>query len=141
MKNKLKSYTFNIGVILFAIGIMLRYILPEADGVLKSLPHILSGFGTGIIGVGVVLIFKKRAIESNPEKAKEYEINEKDERNILINEKASNVTWYVTLFTLAALSLAFLIMDNMKACLLSLGVLLAHKISLLICVNVFKKKL
>ena len=141
MKNKLKTYTFNIGVISFAVGILLRYILPETDGVLKSLPHILSGFGAGIMAVGVVFIFRKRAIERNPEKAKEYEINEKDERNIQINEKASYVAWYVTLFTLAALSLAFLIMDNMTACLLSLGVLFAHKISLLICVGVFRKKL
>ena len=140
MKNKLKSYTFNIGYISFAIGILLRHIFPEAEGILESLPHILSGFGAGIIGVGVVLIFRKRAIERNPEKAREYEIDEKDERNIQINEKASYATWHVTLFALAILSLAFLIMDNMIACLLSLGVLLVHKVSYLICVGVLKKK-
>ena len=141
MKNKLKSNIFNIGLLFFAIGIALRFIFHEANGVLESSPHILSGFGAGIMGVGVVLFFKKRAIESNPEKAKEYEINEKDERNIQINEKASHATWYVTLFALAILSLAFLIMDNIIGCLLALGVLLVHKISLLICVSILKKKL
>jgi len=141
MKNKLKSYTFSMGLVSFAIGITLRFIFPEADGVLESLPHILSGFGAGIMGVGVVLFFRKRAIESNPEKAKEYEINEKDERNIQINEKASNASWYVTLFALAILSLAFLIMDNIIGCFLALGVLLVHKISLMIFVSIFKKKL
>jgi uncharacterized membrane protein len=141
MKNKIKSYTFNVGIISLAVGIALRYIFPEAGGIPESLPHILSGFGAGIMGVGVVFIIRKRSIENNPQKAKEYEINEKDERNIQINEKAGYATWYVTLFTLAVLSLAFLIMDNMTACLLSLSVLLVHKISLMICVSIFKKKL
>jgi len=139
MKSKIRLYTFNAGIISLAVGIALRFIIPETGGVLEYLPHILSGFGAGIMGVGVVFIIRKRLIEKNPEKAKEYEINEKDERNIQINEKAGYATWYVTLFALAAMSLAFLIMENMIASLLSLGVLLVHKISLMICVRVFKK--
>jgi len=140
VKNKLKSYAFNIGVISLAVGIAFKYIFPEAGGILETLPHILSGFGTGIMAVGVVFIFHKKMIESDPDKAKAYEINEKDERNIQINEKASYAAWYVTLLALAALSLVFLVMGKMMACLLSISVLLVHKVSLLVCVGLFKKK-
>ena len=141
MSGKLRPYVFNAGILLFCAGIALRYIFPEAGGVLESLPHILSGFGAGIMGVGVIFLFRKRRIEADPEKAKQFEIDENDERNIRLKEKAGYAAWHITLFALAALSLTFLILDDRAACLLSLGVLLIHKISLVIFTYAYNKKM
>lgn len=141
MKKQPKSYILYMGIVIFAIGLLLRFLIPESDGAWQALPFVLTGFGAGIIGAGVVNIFRKRMIDNNPEKAKQYEIAEKDERNIRLREKAGYATWYTSLFILAALSLTFVILDYKVACFLSLGALFVHIISLFIYIYIYNKKI
>lgn len=141
MKNQPKSYIFYMGIIIFAIGLLLKFLIPESDGALQTLPFVLTGFGAGIIGVGVVNIFRKRMIDNNPQKAKQYEINEKDERNIRIREKSGYAAWYTTLFMLSAISLTFAILDYKAAGFISLGALFIHAISLFVYINIYNKKI
>ena len=141
MKNQPKTYIFNIGIIIFVVGLLLKFLIPESKGVLKALPFVLTGFGAGIIGVGVVNIIRKRLIDNNPQKAKLYEINEKDERNIRLREKAGYTTWYTTHFVLAANSLAFVVLNYKFAAFYSLGALFIHIIRLFVYIHIYNKKI
>lgn len=141
MKKQPKTYLFYMGIIVFVISILLKVLMPDAEGPLEALPYVLSGFGSGIIGVGVVSIIRKRKIKQNPEKAKLYEIAEKDERNIKLREKAGYASWHITLFLLAILSMAFVIFDYKMACWLTIGALFIHVISLFIFIAIYDKKL
>lgn len=141
MKKQAKSYIFYMGIIVFAVGLLLEFLIPASDGAFHTLPFVLTGFGAGIIGVGVVSIFRKRMIDNNPQKAKEYEINEKDERNIRIREKAGYATWYTTLFMLAVISLTFVVLDYMVAGFIVLGALFIHISSLFIYIYIYNRKI
>jgi uncharacterized membrane protein len=141
MKKQPKSYIFYLGIALFALGLLLTALLAEREGALAVLPHVLVGFGAGITGVGVVNLFRLKLIMKDPEKARQLEIEEKDERNIRLREKAGYATWYLTLFTLAALSLTLLILDYKTACLLAFGVLLTHAAALFIWIYVYNERL
>ena len=141
MKNQPKTYIFYMGMFIFGIGMLLKFIIPDVDGALQAMPFVLTGFGAGIIGVGVVNLFRKKIIENNPQKAKQYEIAEKDERNIILREKAGLATWYITLFTLAIIILTFVILDYKIASFVALGGLFIHIISLFVYINIFNKKL
>ena len=130
-----------MGIIIFAAGLLLKFIFPEESGAMQSLPFVLSGFGAGIIGVGVAGIFRKRAIENDPEKARQYEIAEKDERNIRIREKAGYATWYTTLFLLAIISLTLVVLNYTAAGFVALGALLIHGISFFVYTYLYSKKI
>lgn len=93
MKNQPRRYLLYIGIAIFAVGILLKHLFPAQEGAMQSLPFVLSGLGVGIISAGVANMLRKRKIEQNPEKAREYEIAEKDERNILLRGKAGYITW------------------------------------------------
>src|SRR5690554_7384137 len=89
MKKQPKTYMFYIGIIIFVIGLLLKFLIPESEGAMQSAPFVLTGFGAGIIGVGAAGIFRKKVFDKNPEKAKKYEIAEKDERNIRLRDRKS----------------------------------------------------
>lgn len=141
MKKQPKTYIFYMGIAIFTIGILLRFLVPEATGALRSLPFVLTGFGAGIVGVGIANLFRKRILEKNPEKAKEYEIAEKDERNVRLREKAGYATWYITLFVLAVLALTFIVLDYSVACWLTIGALFTHIFSLIVFIAIYNKKI
>ena len=141
MNKMLKDYAYGIGFVLLLIGLLLRHGFPDAGRVWELLPYFLSGAGTGLVGFGIVIIFRKRLRENNPAKAREYDINEKDERNISINEKASYVTAQVTFVALVILFIVFIVMNNIAAALMTAAVALIHKVSFLIGVHVLEKKL
>jgi hypothetical protein len=130
-----------MGIIIFLVGVLLEHLVSAPYGALRELPSVLSGFGAGITGVGVFNIFRKRMIDKDPQKAKQYEIYEKDERNIRIREKAGLTAWYSSLFMLAAVTLTFVVLNYKTAGFISLGALLFHIISLFIYIRVYNKKM
>ena len=141
MKKQPKPYILQMGIIVFVVGILLKFLFPASDGALHTLPFVLNGFGAGIVGVGVVTVLRKKVIDNDPQKAKQYEINEKDERNIRIREKAGYATWYTTLFVLSAVSLIFVVLEYNVACFISLGALFIHIISLFVYIRKYDKKI
>ena len=80
---------------LIAAAVLLGERAPEQISlVLFTLGGILMGFGA----VGIVL----SRIRLSPERQKEYERSETDERNVAIREKAAMSSWYWTLYMLWA---------------------------------------
>ena len=141
MNKKIKSYVFYIGVIIFVCGLLLKFIIPVSNETIRGLPFVLSGFGTGIIFVGIVGMYREKLLKNDPTKAKQFEIDENDERNISLREKAGYATWYISLLSLAGIILVFITLDNKLACGLTFGVLLIHIFGFQIMMHIYKKKI
>ena len=135
--NKLKSFIFYMGIALLLCGVVLAIVFNGSDGVMRILPFVMVGFGSGIIVVGVSFMIRHK----NPKLAKEYEINEKDERNIRLREKSGYSAWFITQFTLFAMVISFLLMDYKVPLWFALGALLIHNGSLLMGIFVHSKKI
>ena len=141
MKKQLKPYIFYVGIVIFAIGLLLNFIVAESDGISQSLTSVLIGLGAGITGGGVAGILLKKTLKNNPEKVKEYEIAEKDERNVRLREKAGYSAWYISVFMLAILSLIFLIFDYKLPCFITIGALFVQILSLFVFIYIYNKRL
>jgi anaerobic C4-dicarboxylate transporter len=141
MKKHLSTYIFYIGIGAFAAGLVLNALFGEMEGAIRTLSFVLTGFGTGIIIVGVINNFRIRRLKNDPEKAKQLEIDETDERNIRLREKAGYATWHSTMFIFAALTIAFSVLDNKIAFWVTLGALFVHIFSFNIFISVYNKKI
>ena len=102
----------------------------------------LLGFGISLSLVGmiffVVTIWMKK---KNPQKAKQIEIEGKDERNVKLLEKSGYATWYVTMLTLVVLNVILAGLGIMTAYWLALGVLTIHVSAFFICGYIYNKKM
>ena len=78
-----------LGVVSIVFGVFVYLRTPEDQHNLQRLMGMFTGFGTGILAVGVFLNIRRRL--TPPEKLREQEINQKDERNRQILLLASRV--------------------------------------------------
>lgn len=101
--------------------LLLVSILALASGFVMLKNHLLMGAGIPYIflGLGVCLfgtttgdIYKEWALNKTPEMKKQQEIEEKDERNIQIKEKAKSKGFDMVNYTLAPLMLAYAYMNE-----------------------------
>ncbi len=99
-----------IGFIIFIAGLVLAKLLPEMNGILKTLSYICVGVGAGIFGGNLGEAVKIRALIKNPQAAKQVEIEQKDERNNYISNKAKARAYDLMLYIYAAILLAFALM-------------------------------
>lgn len=100
-----------LGFIIFALGLMLAKSLSETDGVLKALPYICVGLGAGIFGGDLGEVIKIRTLAKNPQVAKQIEIEQRDERNRAIDNKAKARAYDLMIFAFSAILLAFALMQ------------------------------
>ena len=109
---KVSRYVFLavIGFIIFAVGLTLIKLLPDAEGILKTLPYICVGVGSGIFGGNLGTVFRNKAMFKNPQAAKQIEIEQKDERNQVIRNRAKARAYDLMIFVYAAILLAFALM-------------------------------
>jgi len=130
---KIKTVTFCIGILMLLSGVLLSI---SAGGVSKF-PFCMMGMGSGIVGVGVFYMLYYK----NAERVKEYEVNEKDERNIRLREKAGYTTWFITQFVLCVMVLTFLILDYGTPLWIALGALFIHNAGFIVSVAVHDKNM
>jgi len=86
------------------------------------------------------ILFRKNK-NSSPEAARQLEIDEKDERNIRIKEKAGYASWHTTLIILVVMALIFVFINNPTGYWLAAGALVLHKIMLMIFTSIYNKKM
>ena len=99
-----------IGFIIFGGGLVLIKLLPEANGILKTLPYLCVGVGAGIFGGNLGTVIKNKTMLKNPQAAKQIEIDQKDERNNAIINKAKARAYDLMIYIYAAIILAFTLM-------------------------------
>lgn len=100
-----------IGFIIFCVGLALIKLSQDAEGILKTLPYICVGIGAGILGGNLGTAFKNKAMLKNPQAARQMEIEQKDERNQAISNKAKARVYDLMIFVYAAIILAFALMQ------------------------------
>jgi len=80
------------GVILIIAGILLAIFYTVPYGVMPALPFALGGVGLGAFGGGLSGVISVCIMKKDPGLAKQVEIEENDERNITIENKAKAKT-------------------------------------------------
>lgn len=98
-----KIMTF-IGLALLLGGLYMIKKNIFSDGVA---PYLLLGFGCGVFGHGVGETLSRSARKSNPEFNHQVEIEENDERNIALREKAQAKAYNIMIPVFGSLFVAF----------------------------------
>lgn len=99
-----------IGFVIFGAGLVLLKLLPDTDGILKTLPYICVGVGAGVFGGNIGTVIQIKIALKNPQVAKQAEIEEKDERNRAISNKAKAKTYDLMIFVYTAMLFTFALM-------------------------------
>lgn len=113
MKNKnMRCYIIYslIGFLILASGAVLGKLSTDTKGIMLALPYVLIGIGCGIFGQNLGTVFSIRAAEKNPKLAKQMEIEQKDERNIYILNKAKAKSYDLMIMVFGALIIALALM-------------------------------
>ncbi|MDD4772997.1 MAG: hypothetical protein PHZ09_05260 [Eubacteriales bacterium] len=98
------------GFMLLTAGLILAVSLPDAQNIMRTLPYIMIGIGSGIFGVNLGAAIQNHLLKKDPRAARQLEIETKDERNIAINTKAKAKAYDLGLMVFGALILAFALM-------------------------------
>lgn len=105
--NKQKKFGLlwlSIGAALFIAGLLLQE---------TGCSGYISGFGGGLIGVGLARLLRVHRISRDPERAADYEASLKDERTAYVANKARSMAFLISIYTqLAGGLLAILIFDQ-----------------------------
>lgn len=110
MKRAKNIWLSVLGVALIAAGIYLIRTVPDPQGILRALPFLLVGFGCGIFGHGLGELLAKKAAESDPETARRMEIDQTDERNVMIGNMAKAKGYDMMTYVFGALMVSFAVM-------------------------------
>lgn len=112
MKKSVSAYLLVIaGVVLLAGSLYFIRTVQDPQGVLRTLPFICIGLGSGMFGSGMGELIGRRALKNSPTIAKQMEINKNDERNIAIANRAKAKAYDMMIFVFGALMLAFALME------------------------------
>ncbi|MCL2810759.1 MAG: hypothetical protein FWD25_02595 [Clostridia bacterium] len=122
-----------IGFVLIVLSFAIKFL-----GVPESACCFIAGLGCAWVGLGAVGAIVQRL---NPQYAKKLEIQQKDERNMVIREKAGYIAFLVTLFALAMLAFVFLLLGSDLACALALVAMAVHVGSFFVAMLVYDKQL
>ena len=94
-----------IGVTLVAISLM--FIAEEQ----KALDGILIGVGAGLVGMSISELTKRRWEKKNPAAAEQNEIDQSDERSVMIRNRARAVAGMVTQWLIIAFAFVLILAD------------------------------
>lgn len=110
MKNKANYLLILLGVILAALGLTLIKTTVNPQGMLRALPYVCIGLGSGLFGHGMGEVLCDRALRGSPEIKRNLEIERKDERNIAIADRAKGRAFDQMTFIFGALMVSFALM-------------------------------
>ena len=99
------------GIALLATGLVLLKCSAAPKGALLILPYICIGLGCGAFGNGLSGIVSQWAIKKDPDLQKQIEIDQNDERNIAISNRAKAKAYDVMLYVFGALMLVFALLE------------------------------
>jgi hypothetical protein len=109
-KNIANTITLIVGLALLGAGLYLVKTVFAPTGVMLALPYVCIGLGCGLFGQGVSGIVNRAVLKKNPEIAKQQEIEQKDERNQEIANRAKAKAYDAMIFVFGALMVAVALM-------------------------------
>ena len=99
------------GIVAFIAGVTLAIIFSDTQGIMQGLPFALIGIGLVSFGGGLGGALSYRTLKTNPNLAKQKEIEVNDERNIEISCLSKARTWEFTTYLFAALIIFLAVMQ------------------------------
>ena len=84
--------------------------IDNSNNFLMNLPYVFVGIGSGVFGSGMGSIVTSRTLKKHPETQRVLEIEEKDERNIAISNRAKAKAYDAMTFVFGALMVSFALM-------------------------------
>lgn len=99
-----------VGVVLWGIAVLLLRQNPGNSGFWRALPYVCLGVGAGLLGQGIGQMMQRKALQSDPELARQQEIEAGDERNIQLAQRAKAKAFDLMVFVFGALLLVFALM-------------------------------
>lgn len=120
------------GLLLAAAGLYLVRTAADPQGFLRALPYVCIGVGCGLFGGCLGSLLGERAVQSDPELARRLRIEQNDERNIAVANRAKGKAYDCMTFVLGALMVSFALMgvDLVPLLLLVFAYLLVHGVAL-----------
>lgn len=122
MKQAKNVWLSVLGLALTGAGIYLIKTVPDPQGIMRVMPFLLVGFGCGIFGHGLGELLAKKAAASDPEMARQVEIAQTDERNVMIGNMAKAKGYDMMTYVFGALMVAFALMGASWAVILPMVV-------------------
>lgn len=130
------------GLIILIAGLAFAKLLPDTQGVMRTLPYICIGIGAGIFGGNLGTSIKIYLLKKDPKAAKEIEIETTDERNMAISNKAKAKAYDLMKIIFAALILLFTLMQvDMYVVLVLVAAYLFIIFSMIYYLNKFNKEM
>ena len=99
-----------LGFVLIGAGIYMIRTVPDPQGIMRALPFLLVGVGCGSFGHGLGDLLAKKAVQSDPAMARQLEIAQTDERNVMIGSMAKAKGYDMMTYVFGALMVAFALM-------------------------------
>ncbi|MBS6639696.1 MAG: hypothetical protein KH295_01420 [Clostridiaceae bacterium] len=99
-----------LGFVMIGAGIYMIRTVPDPQGIMRALSFLLVGFGSGIFGHGLGDLLAKKAVQSDPAMARQLEIAQTDERNVMIGSMAKAKGYDMMTYVFGALMVAFALM-------------------------------
>lgn len=98
------------GIILAMSGLYLVKTTDSPQAFWAALPYVCTGIGCGAFGAGCGSLLSSRILRKHPGLRKQNEINEKDERNIMIASRAKAKAYNLMISAFVALIFSFILM-------------------------------
>jgi hypothetical protein len=109
-KRVIDYITVSVGLALLAVGLYLIKALADPKGVMLAFPYVAIGIGCGTFGHGMGNIIQRKALKGHPEIAKQITIDQNDERNIAVGNRAKAKAHDMMVFVFGALMLSYALM-------------------------------
>ena len=112
--NKRKSGwpAFLIGLALLVGAWLLLRLCPDLDATgWRAVPFLALGVGCGVFGAGAGELLAGAAMKKHPELQKQNEIEQKDERNVALANRAKGRAFDIMLYCYGALMVCFVLMQ------------------------------
>lgn len=143
VKKSKKLYMFLVcfGMLLIAAVTLIGFVTEynaEQNTLSSRLIGFGSGFGSAFVAagsIGLILMRKK------PEDVRQQKIDENDERNIRIREKSAYGTYFITIFSLMAVGMVFVLLDYIIPAYIIIGVMAINVFSYFVFIYHNNKKL
>lgn len=107
----IKNIIFTIiGFVICAAGLVLIKTIPDANGIMLTLPYLCVGIGTGVFGQNLGTVITSLALKNDPMTVKRIEIETHDERNTAIRNKSKAKAYDLMVMVFGSLMLTFALM-------------------------------
>lgn len=129
-----------LGLLLACAGIFLG--IKDTESIYKAITGIMMGIGSGICGGCLGIYINLIRLKRNPELALKNEIDIKDERNIMIRDRAKSKAFSLTQYGICALVLVFTLLKvDFIPILITIGVLLSGYVFMIYYMYKYSKEL